>query len=205
MPATALQDPPGIRCVFSDGTTAAFRLEGLPCPRLVGDLLTGLAELVHPHGSIDAANSVELCLPPIRNMARGLAARGFSGGAAQLRRGLLIQYWMATRRFRWEGFTRRMLRLPPYSETEWERLTAACRMVVEESYIAHRRALAAAAGGKTPTVEEWTSANLAWLLGRLGPVGTPGVAAHLGCSVNAVQKRGGVPAASAGMFPHLSW
>src|SRR5450756_3124702 len=92
MPAIVLSDPPGIRCVFSDGTTAEFTLEGLPCPQLVGDLLTGLAELIHPHGSIDAANSVDLCLPPIRNFAASMAARGFDGGAADLRRGLLVEY-----------------------------------------------------------------------------------------------------------------
>jgi len=234
MPAAVVQDPPGIRCVFSDGTSAQFTLEGLPCPELVLDLLRGLAELVHPHGSIDSANSVDLCLPPIRNLVRGLDARGFTGGAARLRRAQLIEYWMATRRFRWEAFTRRMLKgfdaatgrldpgvrellagraysptpsrsaLPPYSETEWQQLTETCRVIVEDSYTAHRQALAAAARGTAPTVEGWTGENLAWLLARLGPVGTPGVAAHLGCSLNTVQKRGGVPEASAGLFPHLS-
>jgi hypothetical protein len=234
MPATIARDPLGIWCVFSDGTTAEFTLDGLPCPDLVGDLLTGLGELIHPHGSIDAANTVELCLPPIRNMARGLAGRGFTGGAAQLRRGQLAEYWMATRVFRWEGFTRRMLKgfdtatgrldpgvrellagraysptphrraLPPYSETEWERLTTICQGIVDESYAAHRRALAATTRGKAPTVEEWTADNLVWLLARLGPVGTPGVAERLGCSLNAVQKRGGVPEASSRLFPHLS-
>ncbi|MGP3941879.1 hypothetical protein [Streptomyces sp. 6N106] len=201
---------------------------------MVSDLLTGLVELIHPHGSLDTANSVDLCLPPIRNLAQGLAALGFSGGAAELRRGLLIEYWMATRKFRWEGFTRRMLKgfdtatgrldpnvrelltgrayspaphrqaLPPYSEAEWDRLTTTCQTIVSESYAAHRQALEAAARGRTPAVEEWTSDNLVWLLARLGPVGTPGVAEYLGCSLNAVQKRGGVPAASAAAFPHLT-
>jgi hypothetical protein len=233
MPATPLLDPPGIRCVFSDGTAAEFTMEALPCPELISDLLAGLAELVHPHGSIDAANSVDLCLPPIRNFAAGLAARGFDGGAAELRRGLLVEYWMATRSFRWENRLRRMLRgfdaatgrldpgvrellagrpyastphrqpLPPYSEREWDRLESACREVADKSYADHRAALAAAARGTTPGLETWTADNLAWLLARLGPVGTPGVAAHLGCSLNAVQKRGGVPAASASLFPHL--
>lgn len=234
MPATVLEGPAGIRCMFSDGSTAEFRLEGLPCPQLVSDLLTGLVELIHPHGSLDTANSVDLCLPPIRNLAQGLAALGFSGGAAELRRGLLIEYWMATRKFRWEGFTRRMLKgfdtatgrldpgvrelltgraysptphrqaLPPYSETEWNDLTTTCQTIASESFDAHRQALEAAARGRTPTVEEWTSDNLVWLLARLGPVGTPGVAEHLECSLNAVQKRGGVPAASAAVFPHLT-
>jgi hypothetical protein len=233
MPGTPLLDPPGIRCLFSDGTTAEFTLEGLPCPELVGDLLTGLAELIHPHGSINAANSVDLFLPPIRNLATSLAARGFGGGAAQLRRGILVEYWMRTRSFRWENKVRRMLQgfdtatgrldpgvrellagrpyapvphrqaLPPYSEAEWGRLASACQAIVDESYAGHRRALAAAARGTPPTAEDWTGDNLAWLLARLGPVGTPGVATHLGCSLNAVQKRGGVPDACAGLFPHL--
>ncbi|WP_424862926.1 hypothetical protein [Streptomyces sp. MMS24-I29] len=94
--------------------------------------------------------------------------------------------------------------LPPYSESEWDRLTATCRAIVDESYATHREALTATVRGKTPTVDEWTGDNLAWLLSRLGPVGTPGVADHLGCSLNAVQKRGGIPAASAALFPHLA-
>jgi hypothetical protein len=220
MPATVIEQPLGIACVFSDGRTARFHLDGL-------------VEMIHPHGSIDSANSVELCLPPIRQLVGHLVGRGFTGGAAELRRGQLIEYWMATRRFRWEGFVRRMLRgfdtatgrldpgvrelvtgraytptphrrpLPPYSETEWERLTTTCRAIVDDAYAAHRRSLTAAGRGTTPTVQDWTSDNLAWLLARLGPVGTPGVAAHLGCSLNAVQQRGGVPEASARMFPHL--
>ncbi|WP_211265641.1 hypothetical protein [Actinacidiphila oryziradicis] len=75
---------------------------------------------------------------------------------------------------------------------------------MEESYAVHRQVLAASARGTVPTDQAWTGENLAWLLARLGPVGTPGVAKHLGCSLNTVQKRGGVPAASAGLFPHLS-
>ena len=55
MTATVSDSPLGIWCVFSDGSTAQFDLEGLPCPGLAADLLAGLAELVHPHGSIDAA------------------------------------------------------------------------------------------------------------------------------------------------------
>jgi hypothetical protein len=233
MPATVVQDPPGIECVFSDGSTARFVLDGLPLPGLVDDLLTGLVELIHPHGSIDAGASVDLCLPPIRNMVRGLAGLGFTGGAADLRRGLLIEYWMATRKFRWEGFTRRMLKgfdtvtgqldpgvrelldgrayspapsrdaLPPYSESEWERLTTTCSEIVDASYPGHRRALAAAERGHAPAVDDWNSDNLAWLMARLGPVGTPGAAKHLGCSLNAVQKRGGIPEASGLLFPHL--
>lgn len=234
MPATVIDQPLGISCVFSDGRTVRFGLDGLPCPNLVRDLLVGLVELIHPHGSIDSAGSVDCCLPAIRQLVGYLADRGFTGGAAGLRRGQLTEYWMATRKFRWEGFIRRMLQgfdtatgrlgpgvrdlvcgraytpvphrqpLPPYSETEWDRLTVTCRTIVDDAYAAHRQGLAAAARGTTPTIEEWSGDNLAWLLARLGPVGTPGIAEHLGCSLNAVQKRGGVPDASDRMFPHLS-
>jgi hypothetical protein len=129
---------------------------------------------------------------------------------------------MINRSFKWENYIRRMLAgfdtatarldagvrelvagraytptphrtlVPPYSRTEWDRLTGTCRAIVDDAYTAHRRGLAAAARGAAPTAEHWTGDNLAWLA-RLGPVGTPGVAAHLGCSLNTVQKRGGVP------------
>src|SRR5260370_39761105 len=95
MPATLLADPPGISCVFSDGTTKRFDLDGLPCPDLVDDLLTGLAELIHPHGTVDAAGSVGHYVQSIRDMARKLAGRGFTCRAADLRRTLLAAHWMA--------------------------------------------------------------------------------------------------------------
>ena len=41
MPATLLEDPLGIECVFSDGSAARFELDGLPCPELARDLLGG--------------------------------------------------------------------------------------------------------------------------------------------------------------------
>jgi len=87
--------------------------------------------------------------------------------------------------------------LPPYTETEWDRLVSTCRAIVDDTYSAHKHGLAAANRGTIPTHERWTEDNLTWLLARLGPVGTPGVADYLGCSLNAVQKRRGVPDASA--------
>src|SRR5260370_9189486 len=86
MPGTLLDDPPGISCVFSDGTTARFDLSGLPCPDLVGDLLAGLAELIHPHGTVDAAGSAGHYVQSIRDMARKLAGRGFPRPRADPRR-----------------------------------------------------------------------------------------------------------------------
>ena len=84
MPATIIDDPLGIACVFSDGSAARFDLDGLPNPRLAGDLLTGLVELIHPHGAVDAAGSVGHYAQSIRDIVRKLALFGFSGGAADL-------------------------------------------------------------------------------------------------------------------------
>ena len=163
MPATLRDDGLGIACVFSDGAAADFTLAGLPCPGLAGDLLTGLVELIHPHGAVDAAGSVNHYVQSVRDMTRKLAAGGFTGAAADLRRTRLAQYWMAATGPR-EACTRRMLQafaaaggeldvkvaellagrayhqqpahrpLPPYREAEWSRLTATCRTVVDEAF-----------------------------------------------------------------------
>jgi len=232
MPATLLADPPGISCVFSDGTTVRFDLDGLPCPDLAGDLLAGLAELIHPHGTVDAAGSAGHYVQSIRDMARKLAGRGFTGRAADLRRTLLAEYWMAASSPR-EACTRRLLQgftasggrldakvaelaagraynphrnhrqLPPYRESEWNRLTSACRRIVDESFAAHKRALAAAERGRHPAGGEWDAGNLRWLLTRTGPVGLAGLGRHLGCSAGAVRQRGGVIEASSDLFPDL--
>ena len=200
MPASVRDDPPGVWCMFSDGSTAQFDLGGLPCPMLVLDLLAGLAELVHPHGSIDAAGTVTQYVQAFRQMARRLSASGFTGRAADLRRPHLIEYWLGTSGPQ-EACTRRALAafarnggavdpgvaelaagrnfnplsfrrpLPPYREAEWERLAAACAEAAGTAFAAHKEALAAAARGAHPGEGGWSRENLAWLLARTGPVG----------------------------------
>src|SRR5579859_8202548 len=167
MPAEITREPLGIACVFSDGTSARFALDGLACPELAEDLLAGLAELIHPHGTVDSAGSVGHYVAAVRHMTRHLAAAGFTGGAAGLRRAQAARYWMAAPGPK-EACTRRMLhgfqtaggtldarlaelasgrafnpqrnhrQLPPYSETEWERLASACQSVAGESFVAHK-------------------------------------------------------------------
>ncbi len=232
MTATLLKDPPGVSCVFSNGSAAQFDLGGVPCPDLVSDLLAGLVELIHPHGAVDAAGSVGHYVAAIRNMARTLSGQGFTGGAGDLRRPRLAGYWMAATGSR-EACTRRMLQafhkaggyldarvaelaagrafnpqpfrrpLPPYREAEWDRLTAACRTIADESFASHKLALAAAGRGRHPDDGGWTQENLRWLLARVGPVGTAGLARHLGCSPDVVRKRGGILEPSAELFPVL--
>jgi hypothetical protein len=91
--------------------------------------------------------------------------------------------------------------LPPYSEAEWDRLVQTCRTIVDESYAAHRQALAAAERGQHPRAGGWRAENLRWLLARLGPVTSTDFGVEVGCTQGAVQQRGGFCQASAEMFP----
>jgi hypothetical protein len=230
MPARLTGAPPGIACVFSDGTSAQFILDGLPCPQLARDLLAGLAELVHPHGSIDAASTAGKYQRAARDMVTVLAGRGFTGGAADLRRPQVAEYWMGAAVER-EASTRAMLRafgvaggvldpavaelaagraynpqpfrraLPPYGEDEWARLTEACRRVTAGAYRAHKAAIAASARGRDPGDAGPAAANLCWLLARTGPSRTEDVAARVGVPAGTV--RAGVLRAGCELFPHL--
>lgn len=232
MPATVIDDPLGIECVFSDGSTARFDLADLPCPQLARDLVVGLVELIHPHGTVDAAGSITHYAQSIRHLTRTLAARGFTGGAADLRRVHMAEYWMAASGPK-EACTRRMLhgfqvaggnldaklaelaagraynpqrnhhQLPPYPEDEWEQLTRVCRRLVDESFTQHKHALAAAGRGRHPREHGWSEDNLRWLLAQVGPVGIIAFGQHLGCSDNVVRQRGGVLEASRDLFPSL--
>ena len=232
MPATVSDDPLAISCVFSDGSTARFQLDDLPCRQVVADLFIGLVELIHPHGTVDAAGSVLHYGQSIRHLARHLHTRGFTGGATDLTRPMMAEYWMSASGPK-EACTRRMLQgflaaggqvdarlaelaagrafnpqrshhqLPPYPEADWEKLTRTCRSIVDEAFARHRSALAAAERGRHPREHGWTAANLRWLLARIGPVGIVAFGEHLGCSHNVVRQRGGVLDASRDLFPRL--
>jgi hypothetical protein len=210
MPAAVTADPLGITCVFSDGSTAAFTMEGAGCPALAADLLAGLAGLVHPHGTVDAAGTAEGYVLAARMMTRALAGRGFTGGAGRLTRAMAAEYLMGAG-WRWEGYARGLLRamapagegmlapgvsdlaagrafnvspgrrpLEPYSPAEWARLITACRAVIDDAYARHQEGLAAAGTGGDPRKGGWTLGNTCWLLARTGPCGRAGAAAHLG-------------------------
>src|SRR5712691_9477517 len=109
MPARLLDDPMGIACVFSDGRRCSRTPGETANQQLARDLLSGLADLVHPHGTVDAEGTLGGYLTAARHLARALAGAGFTGGAAQLTRGVLIEYWMGAA-FNYEACTRRMLR-----------------------------------------------------------------------------------------------
>ena len=81
MPAEVIDDPPGISCVFSDGRRAEVTLGKVASAQLAQDLLTGLAGLVHPHGTVDSAGSIRHYVSALRVMDAALAEHGFTGGA----------------------------------------------------------------------------------------------------------------------------
>src|SRR5260370_22655166 len=95
MPAAVLSDPLGIGCVFSDGRRSQTILADVANPALARDLLLGLAELVHPHGQVDSAGTVRHYERALRTLVKALAGQGFTGGAGDLRRPQLVEYWMA--------------------------------------------------------------------------------------------------------------
>jgi hypothetical protein len=107
MPADLLSDPTGIVCLFSDGRRMRRVVVGEPAG-LVADLLTGLTWLVHPHGRVDSPGTVNVYLKGVRDMAAFAGGRGVSGGAGDLGRGVLAEYWMQSNRVL-ELTTRRML------------------------------------------------------------------------------------------------
>ncbi|SCK62358.1 MULTISPECIES: hypothetical protein [unclassified Streptomyces] len=108
MPTMLIDEPLGLTCVFSDGRRADYSLDGLPNPLLARDLATGLVDLIHPHGTADSDGTVTFYIQALRNMVRTLAAQGFAGGAAQLRRGQLAEFWMSSPT-RLEALTRRLV------------------------------------------------------------------------------------------------
>ncbi|MEU5340117.1 hypothetical protein AB0H18_04595 [Streptomyces sp. NPDC020766] len=232
MPTMLIDEPLAVTCVFSDGSRAEFSFGGLPAPQLARDLAIGLVELIHPHGTADKAGTVNHYAQAIRGMVRTLAERGFTGDAAQLRRGQMAEYWMGCRGPR-EACTRAMLEafaqagghlsegvlelatgrpynlqpnhhtLPPYTESEWQRLTEACRTLVEKSYAAHRQALTAASRGRHPLGGGWEAENLRWLLASIGPVSISEFGRSIGISAAVVHNRGGFHDAVRDMFPTL--
>jgi hypothetical protein len=232
MPATVTCDPLRISCVFSDGSQAVFTLGNPPCPRLARDLLDGLARLIHPHGTVDAAGTAEGYVRGLKLMTRALAGRGFTGGAGQLTRAMTAEYLMGAGPA-WEGYARGLLRglaaagegrlapavselaagrafnvsggrrpLDPYSETEWTRLITACQRVIDDAYARHKEGLRAAGQGTDPREGGWSLGNTCWLLARTGPCGKAAAAAHLGVPAGTLPGGGVFPRARQMLFPH---
>jgi hypothetical protein len=82
MPAEVIKEPLGIACIFPNGTSTRRFVGAKDCPQLAGDLVAGLAGLVHPHGRIGSRSAIDRAMIAIRRLTATLNARGFSGGAS---------------------------------------------------------------------------------------------------------------------------
>lgn len=118
MPATVIEEPPGITAIFSDGSSGTVWVNSTvhakvrtKNPLLARELLHGLADLVHPHGDVDQITSLMSYMTAIRVFTNGLADLGFIGGAGELTRARLAELWISGRaRPVREGEARLMLR-----------------------------------------------------------------------------------------------
>jgi len=185
MPAEVIEEPLGIACIFPNGTSTRRFAGAKDCPQLAGDLVAGLAGLVHPHGRIGSRSSIDRAMIAIRRLTAMLGAQGFREGASQLSRAQLVGFFMGASHAD-ERAIRAMLRswdtgtgglsskvrdlmggrsfnakprarpLDPYTEHEWSRLIAACQKEIDVAFAAHRAALAAARRGDDPGSPGWT-------------------------------------------------
>ncbi|MFD5419192.1 hypothetical protein ACFWJT_14330 [Streptomyces sp. NPDC127069] len=200
MTATVLHDPIGIGYISADGVGRQGLMPAVRCLELSRDLMTGLVNLVHPHGRLGTRSAVDKYLIAARRLVLFLDGRGFTGGAGDLSRTDLLEFWMSARhsdelntrallkawddeigrlpqpvRLMTEGRTfnqpDRQQAFAPYSEAEWSRLLDLCRRNVRESFTAHAEAAAAAKRGHDPRESgDWSTDNLCWLQAHHGPV-----------------------------------
>ncbi|WP_223838831.1 hypothetical protein [Saccharopolyspora pogona] len=109
MPATVIEDALGIAFVSTTRRSSeTVEIGETGNPVLVREMLTGLVELVHPHGRIDEIKTFKQYVTSIRRFVAELSDSGHTGGAANLTRPLLAEYWMAAGNAR-EYKTRRIL------------------------------------------------------------------------------------------------
>lgn len=110
MPASVIDDPLGVSCVFMDGRRAECFLNDDRLPGLAVQLMRALADLVKPHGDLDSPDSVRGYLVSIRFLLRDLVEHGFGGTAENLSRPVLAKALMALKQGRHESPVRILLR-----------------------------------------------------------------------------------------------
>ena len=173
MPAE-IEQPLAVVFTLPGGEVYRRALHDLPNQALAADLAVGLVAATHPHGPI-RTRSVALQYVQIgRRMVRELAGSGFTAGIAGLTPAAVVHYWLSCdfhreRRIRviLRGYAtaggdvhpgvlrhlegRRINAIKPsrpnrpYSETEWQALSAACTGMISAARLADLDA--AAAGG----------------------------------------------------------
>ena len=152
MPAE-IEQPLAVVFTLPGGEVYRRVLHDLPNQALAADLAVGLVAATHPHGPIRTRSVASQYVQTGRRMVRELAGSGFTAGIAGLTPAAVVQYWLSCdfhreRRIRviLRGYAtavgdvhpgilrhlegRRINAITPsrpnrpYSETEWQRLSA---------------------------------------------------------------------------------
>lgn len=229
MPAVITADPLSAQFLLPDGTSWTADLSGLSNPRLAADLALGLPLLTHPHGGIGTSKTAEFYAGGLRRMVEELTDAGFTGGAAQLTRPVMVRYWLAATPRR-NQITRRLLegfdaatgllaepirehlrgrplkpKTPskphvPYTEAEWATLIDRCEQITGEAFAAQQAMLARAEASGDPRQVGLSEDSLAWLMSRRGPLSAPELAELAGMRQALIHDAGQVRVATA-LFP----
>ena len=182
MPAE-IEHPLAVVFTLPGGEVYRRVLHDLPNQALAADLAVGLVAATHPHGPIRTRSVAVQYVQTGRRMVRELAGSGFTAGIAGLTPAAVVQYWLGCdfhreRRIRviLRGYAaavgdvhpgilrhlegRRINAITPsrpnrpYSETEWQRLSAACTEMISAVGLADRTAAASAAGSVDGSVAD---------------------------------------------------
>ncbi|HEY3690543.1 MAG TPA: hypothetical protein VGL46_09585 [Pseudonocardiaceae bacterium] len=99
MTARVVDRPLSVAFVFSKGIerTYTLNLDDLPCPALVRDLAQGLVWMAHPHGNVDTKGTSVHYRRAIRQLSRFLHKTGFTGGAGDVPKTRLVEFWLGHR------------------------------------------------------------------------------------------------------------
>src|SRR5664280_1979902 len=230
MPAT-VEAPLAVLFTLPGGVTYRRRLDDLPNQRLAAHLAAGLAAATHPHGPIRTRSVAMQYVQTARRMVRELHDAEFGGGLSELSPAVIVEYWLGCdfhreRRIRailaayaatggvldagvgrhLQG--RRINQIvksrpnPPYSDTEWRRLTAACTELITSLRRAHRQVLATIEADTKPDEHGASADNLARLLYQNGPATAATILDPLGPTATARVGRGEVLAARRALYAH---
>ncbi len=218
MPATVNREPLAVVFAFPNGASWTADLAHLPNPQLALDLANGLAQLVHPHGTITAKATAVRYAVSIRKMVAALSIDGFVGGAADLTTAAVLRFWLAhshdherNSRRMLGGFDTiaqqlrpevrqqivgRMVRprartqpYEPYTEAEWQRLTDCCTAIVEDAWQQHGPMVTKARNGVDPARGGISEDTVAWWMAHDGPTNVESLVAHMRRPVKKEERR----------------
>ncbi|MEU7688740.1 hypothetical protein AB0B67_46315, partial [Streptomyces spectabilis] len=96
MTAAVLHDPVSLAYTSSDGVRRHGMMPAAACPALTRDLLAGLVDLIHPHGRLTMRSAIDKYLISARRLVLFMDGRDFTGGAGDLTRTDLVEFWLAS-------------------------------------------------------------------------------------------------------------